>query len=80
MCKEPKRIGKTLMFTFYYLPFCDFQSIGTFALPVDMLAHELVGQAIPHLAGSDTVNAIQNENKVRAQLKKRKKCKKSQRS
>jgi RHS repeat-associated protein len=36
--------------------------------PADILAHELVGHSIPHIAGSDTGNAIGNENKVRAQV------------
>jgi RHS repeat-associated protein len=34
----------------------------------DGLVHELVGHAIPAIVGSDTGNAIKNENKVRAQL------------
>ena len=33
----------------------------------DILAHELVGHAIPRTVGSDTGNAVQNENKVRAE-------------
>jgi hypothetical protein len=33
--------------------------------PADVLAHELVGHAIPRAVGSDTGNAVQNENKVR---------------
>ena len=36
--------------------------------PADILAHELVGHAIPRVAGSDTGNAVANENKVRAQV------------
>lgn len=32
--------------------------------------HELVGHAIPRMAGSDTGNAISNENKVRSEIKK----------
>ncbi|HJU41066.1 MAG TPA: RHS repeat-associated core domain-containing protein [Tahibacter sp.] len=36
----------------------------------DVLAHELVGHAIPRLVGSDTGNAIANENKVRAETTK----------
>jgi len=35
--------------------------------PADILAHELVGHAIPAIVGTDTGNAVQNENKVRAQ-------------
>ncbi|MDF2435358.1 MAG: hypothetical protein JWP44_4989 [Mucilaginibacter sp.] len=35
--------------------------------PADILAHELVGHAIPHATKSDTGNAVDNENKVRAQ-------------
>lgn len=35
--------------------------------PADILAHELVGHAIPHSVGPDTGNAVQDENKVRAQ-------------
>jgi hypothetical protein len=33
----------------------------------DILAHELVGHAIPKIAGKDTGNAVENGNKVRAQ-------------
>lgn len=36
--------------------------------PADTLAHELVGHAIPHIAGTDTGDAVKNENKVRAQI------------
>ena len=36
-------------------------------LPSHILAHELVGHAIPHIVGSDTGNAISNENIVRRQ-------------
>jgi len=35
----------------------------------DVLAHEFVGHAIPQIVGSDTGNAVENENKVRRQLK-----------
>ena len=35
--------------------------------PADILVHELVGHAIPLAVGSDTGNAVDNENKVRAQ-------------
>ena len=35
----------------------------------DILAHELVGHVIPHILGSDTGNAVENENKVRAEVK-----------
>ena len=35
----------------------------------DILAHELVGHAIPGVAGSDTGNAVENENKVRKEYK-----------
>ena len=35
--------------------------------PSDILAHELVGHAIPRVVGSDTGNAVENENKVRKQ-------------
>ena len=31
----------------------------------DILAHELVGHAIPHITQTDTGNAVDNENKVR---------------
>jgi uncharacterized protein RhaS with RHS repeats len=34
----------------------------------DILAHELVGHAIPRIVGTDTGNAVENENKVRKQL------------
>jgi RHS repeat-associated protein len=34
----------------------------------DILAHELVGHAIPHVVGSDSGNAVVNENKVRAEV------------
>ncbi len=37
--------------------------------PADILAHELVGHAIPKLVKSDTGNAVDNENKVRAEVK-----------
>jgi RHS repeat-associated protein len=33
--------------------------------PADILAHELVGHAIPHITKPDTGNAVDNENKVR---------------
>jgi RHS repeat-associated protein len=33
----------------------------------DILAHEMVGHAIPHATKPDTGNAVDNENKVRAQ-------------
>ena len=33
----------------------------------DILAHELVGHAIPHIVGTDTGNAITNENKVKTE-------------
>ena len=33
----------------------------------DILMHELVGHAIPHLVGTDTGNAVSNENKVHEQ-------------
>jgi hypothetical protein len=36
--------------------------------PGDILAHELVGHAIPHVVGPDTGNAVQDENKVRSQI------------
>jgi RHS repeat-associated protein len=36
----------------------------------DILAHELVGHAIPAILGTDTGNAVENENKVRAEVKK----------
>jgi hypothetical protein len=35
--------------------------------PADILVHELVGHAIPAIAGSDTGNAVKNENKARSQ-------------
>lgn len=35
--------------------------------PADVLAHGLVGHAIPMTVGSDTGNAVTNENKVRAE-------------
>ena len=35
--------------------------------PADILVHELVGHEIPIAVGSDTGNAVDNENKVRAQ-------------
>jgi RHS repeat-associated protein len=37
--------------------------------PADKLMHELVGHAIPKIVGSDTGDAIKNENKVREQTK-----------
>ena len=33
--------------------------------PADILAHELVGHAIPHITKTDTGNAVDNENKVK---------------
>lgn len=36
--------------------------------PADILLHELVGHAIPHIAGSDTGNAVENENKARKEI------------
>ncbi|MGN6395781.1 MAG: hypothetical protein ACTHMI_09465 [Mucilaginibacter sp.] len=38
--------------------------------PADILAHELVGHAIPAVVKSDTGNAVDNENKVRKELPK----------
>ena len=38
--------------------------------PADILAHELVGHAIPGAVGTDTGNAVKNENKVRSQQEK----------
>lgn len=35
--------------------------------PADIVAHELVGHAIPYTVGTDTGNAVENENKVRQQ-------------
>jgi uncharacterized protein RhaS with RHS repeats len=35
--------------------------------PADILAHELVGHAIPFITKSDTGNAVDNENKVRTE-------------
>jgi hypothetical protein len=35
--------------------------------PADILAHELVGHAIPRTVGTDTGDAVRNENKVRMQ-------------
>ncbi|WP_268848913.1 hypothetical protein [Flavobacterium aestivum] len=35
--------------------------------PADILVHELVGHAIPHITKTDTGNAVDNENKVRAE-------------
>jgi RHS repeat-associated protein len=35
--------------------------------PADILAHELVGHAIPHIIGKVSGNAITDENKVRAE-------------
>jgi hypothetical protein len=35
--------------------------------PADILAHELVGHAIPMTLGGDTGNAVDNENKVRSE-------------
>ncbi|MDR1876029.1 MAG: RHS repeat-associated core domain-containing protein [Flavobacteriaceae bacterium] len=37
--------------------------------PADILAHELVGHAIPYTVGTDTGNAVDNENKVRKEIK-----------
>ena len=36
--------------------------------PADILAHELVGHAIPHVAGPGTGNAVDDENKVRSEV------------
>ena len=38
--------------------------------PAEILSHEIVGHAAPKVLGSDTGNAIENENKVRLQLDK----------
>jgi hypothetical protein len=35
--------------------------------PADILAHELVGHAIPHIISKDSGNAVTNRNKVRAE-------------
>ena len=37
--------------------------------PADILAHELVGHAIPKAVKTDTGNAVENENKVRKEVK-----------
>lgn len=37
--------------------------------PADILAHELVGHAIPMAIGTDTGNAVENENKMRKEYK-----------
>jgi RHS repeat-associated protein len=39
------------------------------ANPEDILFHEFVGHAIPMVVGTDTGNAVENENKVRAEIK-----------
>ena len=39
--------------------------------PADILSHELVGHAIPYTVGTDTGNAVDNENKVRKEVKKK---------
>jgi RHS repeat-associated protein len=36
--------------------------------PGDILAHEIVGHAAPHVIGADSGNAVQNENRVRAEI------------
>jgi hypothetical protein len=36
--------------------------------PATALMHELVGHAIPGAVGSDTGNAVSNENKVRVEI------------
>ncbi|MCI2260485.1 RHS repeat domain-containing protein [Xanthomonas indica] len=36
--------------------------------PADILMHEMVGHAIPHVVGSDTGNAVDNENKARSEI------------
>ena len=36
--------------------------------PADILAHELAGHAIPHLMGSATGNAVDDENRVRSEV------------
>jgi hypothetical protein len=36
--------------------------------PADILMHEIVGHAAPHILGSDTGNAVGNENKARSEL------------
>ena len=37
--------------------------------PADILAHELLGHAIPYIVGQDTGNAVENENKARSEYK-----------
>jgi hypothetical protein len=44
------------------------QGAALYDKPEDILAHELVGHAIPHIVGSDTGNALSNGNKVRSEL------------
>ena len=48
--------------------------------PEHILMHELVGHAIPQIVGSDTGNAVDNENKVREQLGKGKDAKRASES
>ncbi len=43
--------------------------------PTEILTHELVGHAIPYVVKSDTGNAVDNENKVRTELKEKKRPK-----
>ncbi len=42
--------------------------------PADILVHEIVGHAVPQAVGSDTGNAVKNENKARAQYDKQNNC------
>lgn len=35
----------------------------------DILMHELVGHAIPDIVGTDTGNALKNENRTKSQIK-----------
>ncbi|CAM1367949.1 conserved hypothetical protein [Tenacibaculum litopenaei] len=42
--------------------------------PADILVHEIIEHAVPKMVGSDTGNAVKNENKARAQYDKQNNC------
>ena len=50
-----------------YLGLTDVSGAALTDKPADILAHELVGHAIPATVGTDTGNAVENENKIRAE-------------
>lgn len=58
----------TLYFDYTYNGLRDSEGMSIRDEAKDILGHELVGHAIPRMVGSDTGNAVDNENKIRREL------------